>query len=120
MKANDIDFRDDDRQIWDEDLSDFLPERIFDAHNHLHYNETLSEESRKETDMAEMDIEGDAFTVKSPDQKLLEEKSDAICTSDGAIIDSYQSRIIDLPRFLLLHYFQAEFPKIITSRVSPE
>jgi len=68
-------------------------------------------------DMAEMGIEGDAFTVKSPDQKLRQEKSDAICTSDGAIIDNYQGRVIDLPRFLLGHYFQAEFPQIIASRL---
>ena len=68
-------------------------------------------------DMAEMGIEGDAFTVKSPDQSLMHEKSDAICTSDGAIIDRYQGRVIDLPRFLLQHYFEAEFPQIIPSRL---
>ena len=64
-------------------------------------------------DMAEMGIEGDAFTVKSPDQMLIQEKSDAIATSDGGIIDRYEGRIIDLPRFLLQHYFQPDFPRII-------
>jgi hypothetical protein len=70
-------------------------------------------------DMAEMGIEGDAFAVKSPDQRLLQEKSDAICTSDGAVIDRYPGRVIDLPRFLLRHYFQAEFPQIIPSPDRP-
>jgi hypothetical protein len=64
-------------------------------------------------DMAEMGIEGDAFTVKSPDQMLIQENSDAIATSDGGIIDQYEGRIIDLPRFLLQHYFQPDFPRII-------
>jgi len=66
-------------------------------------------------DMAQMGIEGDAFTVKSPDQVLKEEKSDAICTSDGGIIDQYQGRVIDLPRFLLQHYFQSDLPQLIPS-----
>ncbi len=66
-------------------------------------------------DMAQMGIEGDAFTVKSPDQVLKQEKSDAICTSDGGIIDQYQGRVIDLPRFLLHHYFQSDFPQLIPS-----
>lgn len=64
-------------------------------------------------DMAEMEIEGDAFTVKSPDKMLMQEMSDAICTSDGGIIDQYEGRIIDLPRFLLKHFFQADFPHLI-------
>lgn len=71
-------------------------------------------------DMAEMEIEGDAFTVKSPDKMLREEKSDAICTSDGGIIDQYQGKIIDLPRFLLLHYFKADLPHLIPHTDSPE
>jgi len=64
-------------------------------------------------DMVQMGIEGDAHTVKSPDQSLIVEQSDAICTSDGGIIDQYQGRVIDLPRFLLQHYFQPDFPKLI-------
>jgi len=64
-------------------------------------------------DMVQMGIEGDAYTVKSPDQSLVEEESDAICTSDGGIIDQYQGRVIDLPRFLLQHYFQSDFPQLI-------
>lgn len=64
-------------------------------------------------DMAEMEIEGDAFTVKSPDKMLREQSSDAICTSDGGIIDQYAGRIIDLPKFLLMKFFQAEFPRLI-------
>ena len=63
-------------------------------------------------DMVQMGIEGDAHTVKSADQSLIEEQSDAICTSDGGIIDQYQGRVIDLPRFLLQHYFQPDFPRL--------
>jgi len=61
-------------------------------------------------DMVQMEIEGDAHTVKSPDLILKQERSDAICTSDGGIIDQYDGRVIDLPRFLLQHYFQPDFP----------
>jgi len=63
-------------------------------------------------DMVQMEIEGDAHTVQSPDQMLKVEMSDAICTSDGGIIDQYRGRVIDLPRFLLQHYFQPEFPSL--------
>lgn len=93
--------------------------------SYIHYlDEPVSHSGRLSIelckDMAEMEIEGDAFTVKSPDQMLIQEKSDAICTSDGAIIDRYRGRVIDLPRFLLQHYFQAEFPRVIPSRIPPE
>jgi hypothetical protein len=70
-------------------------------------------------DMMQMEIEGDAHTVKSPDQMLVKEKSDAICTSDGAIMDHYQGKVIDLPRFLLENNFQSEFPRIIRESVTP-
>jgi hypothetical protein len=63
-------------------------------------------------DMVQMDIEGEAFTVKSPDHMLKHEKSDAICTSDSAIIDQYIGRIVDIPHFLLEKYFQPNFPKL--------
>ena len=63
-------------------------------------------------DMAQMEIEGNAHTVKSPDHMLKNERSDAICTSDGGIIDQYEGRVIDLPRFLLQHYFQPDFPRL--------
>jgi hypothetical protein len=64
-------------------------------------------------DMAQMDIEGEALTVKSPDHMLQHEHSDAICTSDSAIIDHYTGRIVDLPRFLLEKFFQPLFPSLI-------
>ncbi|MEA3460946.1 MAG: DUF434 domain-containing protein [Bacteroidota bacterium] len=64
-------------------------------------------------DMVQMGIEGDAHTVRSPDDLLKKEKSDAICTSDGAIIDQYKGKVIDLPRFLLQHYFETDFPLVI-------
>jgi hypothetical protein len=64
-------------------------------------------------DMIQMGIEGDAHVVKSPDRKLMEENSDAICTSDSAIIDRYEGKVIDLPHELLKKYFQTEFPVLI-------
>lgn len=35
MSTIPIDYRDCDRQIWEEELADFVPDRIFDAHIHL-------------------------------------------------------------------------------------
>lgn len=61
-------------------------------------------------DMVQMGIEGDAHTVRSPDDLLKKEPSDAICTSDGGIIDQYMGKVIDLPRFILQHYFKTDFP----------
>lgn len=63
-------------------------------------------------DMAEMDIEGEAITVPSPDRMLMHEASDAICTSDTAIIDHYRGRVVDLPHSLLSKFFQPEFPSL--------
>ena len=87
--------------------------QIWPEATYIHYlDEPVSHSGRLSIelckDMAEMGIEGDAHTVKSPDNVLKLEQSDAICTSDGGIIDQYQGRVIDLPRFLLQHYFQAE------------
>jgi hypothetical protein len=64
-------------------------------------------------DMGKMGIEGEAHVVKSPDRMLMDEKSDAICTSDSAIIDHYGGRIIDLPQKLLKKYFNPDFPVLI-------
>lgn len=70
-------------------------------------------------DMVQMGIEGDAHTVQSPDHMLKQERSDAICTSDGAIIDHYKGKVIDLPRFLLQNYFQPDFPQVIRDSIPP-
>jgi hypothetical protein len=64
-------------------------------------------------DMVQMGIEGDAHVVHSPDRKLMDERSDAICTSDSAIIDHYSGKVIDLPRKLLQKYFQPDLPVLI-------
>ena len=64
-------------------------------------------------DMMQMGIEGDAHVVKSPDRKLMEESSDAICTSDSAIIDRYEGKVIDLPHELLKKFFNSDFPLLI-------
>ncbi len=65
-------------------------------------------------DMVQMGIEGDAHTVLSPDHMLKTVRSEAICTSDGGIIDHYKGKVVDLPRFLLEHYFQADIPRLIS------
>jgi len=94
--------------------------QMWSGASYIHYlDEPVSHSGRLSIelckDMVQMGIEGDAFTVKSPDQVLKQESSDAICTSDGGIIDQYQGRVIDLPRFLLQHYFETDFPWIIPS-----
>lgn len=75
------------------------------------YSGRLSIELSK--DMVQMGIEGEAITVKSPDQMLISGKSDAICTSDSAIIDHYHGRIVDIPRYLLERFFNPEFPSLM-------
>lgn len=74
------------------------------------YSGRLSIELSK--DMVQMDIEGEAFTVNSPDHMLKNEDSDAICTSDSAIIDHYEGRIVDLARYLLDKYYQPNYPTL--------
>jgi hypothetical protein len=64
-------------------------------------------------DMARMEIRGEALTARSADHMLKEESSDAICTSDSAIIDHYTGRIFDLPRFILDQNFRPEFPSLL-------
>lgn len=64
-------------------------------------------------DMVQMDITGEALTVQSPDYMLKHENSDAICTSDSAIIDYYSGRVVDLPRYLLEKFFQPNFPSFV-------
>ncbi len=63
--------------------------------------------------MERLGIKGQSHVVKDPDRMLIDEKSDAICSSDGAIIDHYSGKVIDLPRTLLESYFQADFPVLI-------
>ena len=75
------------------------------------YSGRLSIELSK--DMAQMEIEGEALTVKSPDHMLKHESSDAICTSDTAIIDHYHGRVVDLPRYLLEKFYQPNFPTFV-------
>jgi len=61
-------------------------------------------------DMVQLGIEGEAWAVPSPDHMLKNEKSDAICTSDTAILDHYHGCVADLPRLILEKNFQPEFP----------
>jgi len=75
------------------------------------YSGRLSIELSK--DMVQMGIEGEAVTARSPDRMLVTEKSDAICTSDSAIIDQYHGRIVDIPHHLLEKFFNPVFPSLI-------
>jgi hypothetical protein len=61
-------------------------------------------------DMVQMGIDGEAWTVPSPDHLLKHEKSDVICSSDTAILDHYSGRVADLPRYALEKVYQPEFP----------
>jgi hypothetical protein len=61
-------------------------------------------------DMAEMGIEGEAWAVPSPDHVLKHEQGDVICTSDTAILDHYQGRVMDLPQYILKKFFRSDFP----------
>jgi len=74
------------------------------------YSGRLSIELSK--DMVQMDIDGEAFTVNSPDHMLKHETSDAICTSDSAIIDHYEGRIVDLARYILDAFYQPDYPTL--------
>jgi hypothetical protein len=69
--------------------------------------------SRLNRELSGTGIRGEALTVRSPDQMLIQEKSDAICTSDTAIIDQYPGQVIDLPNHLLKKHYQAQFPLLI-------
>jgi len=71
----------------------------------------LSRELTRE--MAKMGIKGECHVHKNPDQMLIKEESDAICSSDSVIIDHYKGKVIDLPRALLEANFQADFPVLI-------
>ena len=75
------------------------------------YSGRLSIKLSKE--MIQMGIEGEAFTVKSPDHMLIHESKDAICTSDGEIIDQSSCKVVDLPFYLLQKYFQPDFPSLL-------
>lgn len=81
---------------------------------HLYLDEPVSFSGRLSAelskDMVQMGIEGEAWTVPSPDYALKHERSDAICTSDTAILDHYKGRVLDLPRLALRNNFQTEFP----------
>ena len=63
-------------------------------------------------DMVQLEIEGEAVTVRSADTMLLEKKGDAVCTSDTAVIDRSGAKVIDLPRFLLEKFFRPGFQSL--------
>ena len=60
-------------------------------------------------EMDRLGIRGRATTVRSPDQVLVQEKGDAVCTSDTVIIDQFQGKVVDLPLQLLQKEFKPQF-----------
>lgn len=84
---------------------------------HLYLDEPVSFSGRLSIelskDMVQLGIDGEAWTVPSPDHALKHERSDVICTSDTAILDHYQGNVLDLPRMALRDNFQAEFPSLV-------
>ena len=75
------------------------------------YSVHLSIELSK--DMIQRGIEGEAFAVKSPDALLIKNEKDAICTSDGGIIDQCVCKVVDLPFHLLQEYYQPHFSTLL-------
>lgn len=61
----DIDIRDSDKQIWEEELADFVPDRVFDAHTHLFWSDCMKPEvehpGRSEADISDLLAWGDAL-----------------------------------------------------------
>ena len=47
MKRPSVDYREEDRIIWEEELNGFIPSRMIDAHNHLYSHEVLTKEAQK-------------------------------------------------------------------------
>ena len=48
MAVPELDYRDEDRVIWEQELDEFVPQRMFDAHFHLYNNDHMDESNRPE------------------------------------------------------------------------
>ena len=48
MPVPELDYRDEDRFIWEQELDEFVPQRMFDAHFHLYNNDHMDESNRPE------------------------------------------------------------------------
>ena len=48
MSVPDLDYREHDRQFWEEEPDEFVSQRVFDAHFHLFINEHLEKSQRTE------------------------------------------------------------------------
>ena len=56
MGQGTIDYRDCDRQTWEEELADFVPDRIFDAHIHCFWNSNLATPSQQTSTWHDSDL----------------------------------------------------------------
>ncbi len=56
MNCTHIDYREQDRRVWEEDLADFIPHRIIDAHAHLLWKDLLGPEVRDTLDLPDTDF----------------------------------------------------------------
>ena len=52
-----LSYTDTDRQLWEEELEEFVPERVFDAHAHL-WSHAHMDPAEVDTSMLEVDLEG--------------------------------------------------------------
>ena len=56
MIQENIDYRDCDRQIWEEELADFVPSRIFDSHIHFFWRSNITAEGIPPIQIDETDL----------------------------------------------------------------
>ena len=57
MKSQNIDYRKHDQQVWEEELDEFVPSRIFDAHIHLFARDLLSPAERDKSTFMDSDFD---------------------------------------------------------------
>ncbi|MBS10567.1 MAG: hypothetical protein CME19_03045 [Gemmatimonadetes bacterium] len=65
-----VDYRDCDRQVWEEELAEFVPDQVFDAHCHLFWNDTMKPGAdfspRSEANLTDLQEWGEALFPGRP------------------------------------------------------
>jgi len=64
-------------------------------------------------------INGESYTVYSPDHQLIQEEKGVICTSDSVIIQQCKLKVFDLSEYILTHNFNPAFDSVKTALESP-
>ena len=90
-----VDYRDADRQVWEEELADFVPSRIYDTHIHLYSDALVSDEH------------GERHKFKDADFSTMEARSDRLypgrethylvlgCPALGTDVDAHNRMMFD-------------------------